>query len=49
MIYKKKLYDNFALKVSLNTVWKHLKLLNYSYITGRKKLYKKNDSQGEEF
>ena len=46
---QKQLYDNFSLKVSLNTVWKHLKLSNYSYITGRKKHYKKNDSQGEEF
>ena len=37
------------MKVSLNTVWKHLKLLNYIYITGRKKHYKKNDSQEEDF
>ena len=44
---QKQLYDNFSLKVSLNTIWKHLKLLNYSYITGRKKHYKNNDSQEE--
>ena len=40
MIYKKNYMIYFSLKVSLNTVWKHLKLLNkYKEQKGKKDFY----------